>query len=95
MSISSFMHGWLALLGSLATIALILTAFALMLGILKPADAPKRVAAILCAVALLILILGVLVIAWSDLSLWQQIALVTIGIAVWQWRRPRRPMQRK
>ena len=90
MSVSNIMHGWVDLLGSLATIALILTAFGLMLGIVKPADAVKHVGAILGIVIALMLVPGALVSAWSSLSLWQRIALAAIGIGVWQWRRPRR-----
>jgi predicted tellurium resistance membrane protein TerC len=87
---SNFMHGWVVFMGSLATIALILTAFGLMLGIVKPADAVKHVGAILGIVIALMLVPGALVSAWSSLSLWQRIALAAIGIGVWQWRRPRR-----
>jgi hypothetical protein len=61
-----------------------------MLGILKPADALRRVGAILGIVIVLMLIPGVLVSAWSGMSLWQQISLVAIGIGVLQWLRPRR-----
>jgi hypothetical protein len=88
MNCSSIMHAWMILLGLLAIIALILTAFVLMLGILKPADAPKRIAAILGVLILLMLIPDILVSAWSGLSLWQQIALAAIGIVVWQGLRP-------
>jgi hypothetical protein len=87
---SNFMQGWVALAGSLAMIALILTAFGLMLGIVKPADAVKHVGAILGIVIALMLVPGALVSAWSSLSLWQRIVLAAIGIGVWQWRRPRR-----
>jgi hypothetical protein len=86
---SNFMQGWAALLGSLAIIAIVLTAFGLMLGIVKPADALRRVGAILGVVMLLMVIPVVLVSAWSGMSLWQQIALTAIGIGIWQWRRSR------
>lgn len=95
MSAAHFMHGWINLLGSLATIALIVTALGIMLSIVKPADAPKRIGAILSIVILLILIPGILASAWSGMSFWQQIGLVAIGIVVWQWRRPQRQVQRK
>jgi hypothetical protein len=65
MSGSNFMQGWMVLAGSLVLIALILTAFGLMLGIGKPADALKRVGAILGIVIVLMPIPGVLVGAWS------------------------------
>jgi hypothetical protein len=95
MTESNFMQGWLTLIGSLAIIALILTAFGLMLGVVKPADAPKRVGAILGVAILLIFIPSLLVSAWSGISLWQQIALVAIGIVVWQWLRPRPRMHKR
>lgn len=97
MSELNFMHGWVALTGSLATIALILMAFGLMLGIVKPADALKHVGAILGFVIVLMLIPGVLVSAWLGMSLWQRIALVAIVIGIWQWRRtrPRRQTRKR
>jgi hypothetical protein len=87
---SNFMQWWMALLGSIATIALILTAFGLMLSIVKPADALKRVGAILGIVIVLIFILSVVASVWSGMSLWQQIGLAAIAIAFLKWRRPRR-----
>lgn len=77
---STFRLGWVTLAGSVATIALILTAFGLMLGIVKPPDALKRVAAILGIVMLLMVLPAVPVDHRSCMSLWQQIALVAIGI---------------
>jgi len=87
---SSLMHRWVSLLGSLGTIAIILTAIGLMLGIVKPADTMKHMAAILGIAVGLMVIPGILGSTWSVLSLWQQIALVAIGIGVFQWLRPRR-----
>lgn len=90
MSELNFMHGWMTLIGSLATIALILVVFGLMLGIVKPADALKHIGVILGFVIVLMLIPGILVSAWSGMSLWQQIALAAIVIGIWQWRRTRK-----
>jgi Zn-dependent protease with chaperone function len=95
MNRSNFMQGWLALTESLATIALILTAFGIMLGIVKPADVPKRVGAILGIVIVLMLIPGILVSAWESLSLWQRIGLAMLGVGAWQWLRPRRQTRNK
>ena len=92
---SNFMQGWVALAGSFTMIALILTAFGLMLGIVKPADALKRVAAILGVIMLLMVLPAVLVSIWSGMSLWQRLALAAIGFAVWHWRRPRRQTNNK
>jgi hypothetical protein len=87
---SNLMKGWVALAGSLAMIALILTAFGFMLGIVKPADALRRVAAILGIVILLLMLPAIIVSAWTAMSLWQQLALAAIGIGVLLWLRPRR-----
>jgi hypothetical protein len=83
-------HLWVTLTESLATIALILTAFGLMLGIVKPADALKHVGAILGIVIVLMLIPDILMNLWSNISLWQWIGLAAIAIGILQWRRPRR-----
>jgi hypothetical protein len=83
-------HAWVTLIQSLAAIALILTAFGLMLGIVKPADALKHVGVVLGMVIVLMLIPNILMNLWSAISLWQWIGLAVIGIVIWQWRRPRR-----
>jgi len=90
----SLMHGWTAILGSLAMIALILTACGIMLSFVKPADAAKHVGAVLGIVIVLALGPGIFVGAWSAILLWQKIALLAIAFVIWQWRRPRR-QQRK
>jgi ABC-type dipeptide/oligopeptide/nickel transport system permease subunit len=91
---SNFMQEWLTLTGSLAIIALILTAIGIMLGIVKPADVLKRVAAILGIVMLLMVLPVILVNIWSAMSMWQRLGLAASALAVWQWQRPRRK-QRK
>ena len=88
-------HAWVTLMQSLATIALILTAIGLMLGIVKPSDALKHVGAVLGMVVVLILIPRALLDLWSDISPWQWIGLATIGIAIWQWQRPRQQARKK
>ncbi len=92
---SSFMQGWLTLVGSLAIIALVLTAFGIMLGIVKRADAVNRVGAILGIVIALMLAPGILAGIWSAMSLWQQISLIAIAVIVWQLRRPRRRTRKR
>jgi hypothetical protein len=77
------------LVGSFAIIALILTAFGIMLGIVKPADLPKRIGGIVDIVIVLMLIPVILVCIWSSLSLLQRLALATLGLGLWQWRRSR------
>ena len=93
---ANFMQVWAQLVKSLAVIALILTAFGLMLGFIKPAAALRQVAAILAIAAMLLLIPCALATLWSDIPLWQWIGLAAIGICVWQWWRPgRRTPQKK
>jgi len=71
------------------------TAFRLLLGIGKPADALRRIGATLGIVVALVLIPGVLANAWSGLPLWQRIALAAIGIGAWQLFRPRWKVRNK
>ena len=86
---SNFMQGWVALAGSVATIALILTAFGLMLGIVKPADALRRVAAILGIVMLLMVLPALLINLWSGMSVWQRLGLAAIAFGIWLLKWPR------
>jgi hypothetical protein len=88
-------HLWVTLTESVATIALILTAFGLMLGIVKPADALRRVAAILGIVMLLMVLPALLVNVWTAMSLWQRLALTAIGIGFSQLFRPRRKARKR
>ena len=90
----SLLYCWMSLLGSLAVIAIVLTAIACMLCIVKPADVPTRAAVILGVVILLIMLPAVVVGAWQGMSLWQQIALVAIGVGIWQWKQPLRRRRR-
>src|ERR1019366_5904134 len=92
---SNVMQGWVALAGSIAIIALILTAFGIMLGIVKPADAVRRIGAILGVVMLLMVLPAVLVNLWSGMSVWQRLALAAIGIGVWKWLRPQQQTRKR
>jgi uncharacterized membrane protein YuzA (DUF378 family) len=60
-----------------------------MLDIVKPADFPKHIGAILVIVVGLMVVPGILASAWSAMSLWHQIALIAIGIGALQWLFPR------
>ena len=65
MGASNFMLAWVSFVGSVAMVAIIPTAFRLMLRAVKPAHSPKRVGAILGIAITLIFIPRVLVNAWS------------------------------
>ena len=92
---SNLMHVWATLLGSLATIALVLMAFGIMLGMVKPAEAVRHCGAILGIIIVLMLGPGILLSAWLSISLWQRIAVLAIGICNWRWRQPRRKAGKK
>jgi len=89
------MQGWVSLLGSLAVIAIIVTAIGLMVGIVKPAEAMKQFGTILGVVVGLMVVPGILGSIWSAIPLWKWITLVLIGIGIWQWRRPRQQTRNK
>lgn len=90
------MSGWVGIVGSLAVIAIVITVFGLMLGLMKPADASRRSGAIVGFIILLLLLPAILIHAWAALSLWQQIALAGIGLGLWLVLRPqRRPSKRR
>jgi hypothetical protein len=64
------MHGRMSLLGSLATIAIIMTDRGPVLGFMKSADVPERLGAILGIAIVLKQIPTVLVDAWVGMLLW-------------------------
>jgi hypothetical protein len=93
---SHFIHWWLTLVGSRAMIGIILIAFGITLRIVKPADAMKHIGTVLGLVIALMLIPGIVMSAWSGMSLWQKSALVAIVVGILLPMRPRRhPWQRK
>jgi hypothetical protein len=96
MDATNVVHGWSQIVGSLAVIAIIMTALGTMLGLVKPADALKYCGAIAGIAIVLVLLVSVLVGLWSSMSLWQKAIVALIGFAVWWLRRERRqPRKRK
>jgi hypothetical protein len=85
----------MSLLGSLATIAIILTALGLMLGLVKLADALKYVCVTLGIVIVCVLLVSVFVGLWSSMSLWQRAILAAIGFGVWRLRQERLQPRKK
>jgi Zn-dependent protease with chaperone function len=90
-----FIHGCMSILGSFATIAIIVTALATILGIVKPSDALKYCGVIAGMVIVTVLIVSVLVGLWSSMSVWQKIILAAIGFGTWQLRTEKRRKGRK
>ncbi len=91
----NLMQGWAILAGSVAMIALILTAFGLMLGIVEPADALRRLVAIVGVIILLIVTPSILVNIWSNMSSGQQICLTALVIFFGLLLRPRQKRSRR
>ena len=83
----NFMQGWVGLAGWVATIALVLTAFGLMLGMVKPVDAPKQIGTILAVAIFFMCTPAILAKLWSAIPLWQRIGLIAIVFCIWQWQR--------
>jgi hypothetical protein len=82
----SLLNGRISLIGALTTIALIVMAVAVMLGIIKRGDSLKHLGALLCVMILLTVLPGILIHSWAALTIWQQIGLLAIGVGIYFWR---------
>jgi hypothetical protein len=82
MTASSIPHFWVQLLGSLAMLAIILTAIGLMIGLVKLADLPRKLGTLLGILISLTILPGILIAAWARMSILQQIALAAIGVLI-------------
>ena len=83
---ANFIQGCMSILGSLALIAIIVTALGTIVGIVKPADAVKHCSLTLGIVIVLVLTVSVLVGLWSSMTVFQKIILAAIGFGVWRLR---------
>jgi hypothetical protein len=72
-----------------AVIAIVLTAFGLMLGIMKPTAALRRIGIIAGIVVFFTVVPGVLAQVWTGMSVWQQLGVATIGAVTWLFLFPR------
>jgi len=79
MTAPTITHFWASLLGSAAMLAIILTGLGLMIGLVKPADLPRKLGTILGLVIALTILPGILMSQWARMSLWQQVALAAVG----------------
>lgn len=75
-------------------IAIIVTAFGLMLGVVKCGDALKLIGVIVSIVIMLASILAILESLWSGMLLWQRLGVASIGIGIWLLLRPPRQSSR-
>jgi Ca2+/Na+ antiporter len=88
-------HGWSQIVGSLAIIAIIITALGTMVGMVKPADAMKYCVAIAGMAIVLVLLVSVFVGLWSSMSVWQKAILAVVVLTMWWLRRERRQPRKK
>jgi hypothetical protein len=79
----NFIHECSQFLGLLATIGIIVTAFALMWGILKLGDALCSIAAIGGIAIASMLIPVVFAALWTGMAIWQQLGIAAVGFGVW------------
>ena len=92
---ADLIHGCMSILGSLAAIAIILTALGTILGLAKTTDALKYCWVVVGITVVTVLIVSVLVGLWSSMSVWQRVVLVVICFSVWRLQRGRRTPRRK
>ena len=88
-------QGCESIVGSLAVIAIIVTALATMVGLVKPADTVKYCGAIVGIAIVFVLIVSVFVGLWSSMSLWQKVVVAAIVFSLWRLQRDRRQPRRK
>lgn len=84
-----------SILGSLAAIAIILTALGTIIGLVKPPDAAKYCGVIAGIVIVLILLVSVFVSLWSSMSVWARILLAAVALLILRIRQKRREPRRK
>jgi hypothetical protein len=92
MIVVDFMNGIVGIVGLLATIAIIVTAFGLMLGILKHADAFKRIGVIVGTVIALLILPQIVIGEWMALTIWHQIGIIVLVVSaflLFGWLRSR------
>ena len=88
-------QGCESIVGSLAVIAIIITALATIVGLVKPADTVKYCWAIVGIAIVVALLVSVFVGLWSSMSVWQKVVLAAIVFGLWQLRRDRHQPRRK
>lgn len=86
---ANFIHGCMSILGSLATIAIIVIALGTMVRLITPADALKYCGVTLGIVIVLILLVSVFVSLWTSMSAWQKVVLAVIAFCAWRLRQRR------
>ena len=91
----NIVQGCESIVGSLAVIAIILTALGTMVGLVKPADTVKYCGAIVGIAIVLVLLVSVFVGLWSSMSLWQKAVIALMGFAIWWMRRERHRPRKK
>jgi Flp pilus assembly protein TadB len=75
--------------------AIIVTALATMIGLVKAADILKHCGAIVGIAIVFVLFVSVFVGLWSSMSMWQKVVASVVVFSVWRVRRERRQPRKK
>ena len=88
-------QGCESIVGSLAVMAIIVTALATMVGLVKPADTVRYCGVIVGIAIVLVLLVSVFVGLWSSMSLWQKAVITAMGFGIWWVHRERNRPRKK
>lgn len=90
---------WDTIVVSLAVIAMVVIALGMMIRVIDPPSAFRRIGAALGCMIVLVMVPSIIVHLWGALSLWQQLGIVAlIGLAVavfWSRRSRERALTRR
>jgi hypothetical protein len=95
MNLQNAVQGCESIVGSFAVMAIIVTALATMIGLIKPADTLKHCGAIVGIAIVLVLFVSVFVGLWSSMSLWQKAVIAAMGFGIWRMRGERNRPRKK
>lgn len=79
---TNLMRGWAGVVESAALFALAILGICLIVSAVKPADAVKHLAAIICCTILLLILPAIMMAAWSSMTSWQHFGIVILGTLV-------------
>lgn len=88
---SSILQLWDVVVVSVAVIAITAILLGLMIRVIEPPNALRRIGAALGCMVILIVVLPIIMHLWGRLSLWQRLGVVGLGLAVTLTCYPNRP----
>ena len=82
MILSTLMHSWIVLVGNAAVLAIIVIAFCLIVGAIKPGEVLKHVGTLVCVLILLIILPAIIVNSWAAMSILRRLCLIAVLIII-------------